>query len=117
VTVIRVKANRQGNQTEAQFTRMVIDVAHLFHWRVAHFDAGRARSGKWCTSMIGDAGFPDLVLTNGQRCVFAELKIGRGRATNAQERWLDDLRGAGMEAYVWSPADWETIEEILRGTP
>ena len=47
---------------EAEFQRMVIDMAHLFGWRVAHFRKVQTH-GRWMTAVAADGkGFPDLVL-------------------------------------------------------
>jgi len=66
-------------------------------------------------------GFPDLVLVRPPaggggrgRVVFAELKVGRARPTVAQEAWLEGLRLAGQEAYVWWPEQEAEIVEVLR---
>ena len=57
------------------------------------------------------AGFPDYVLLRPPRVIFAELKREKGKATAAQQRWLDGLLECGQEAYLWRPSD---SEEILR---
>jgi hypothetical protein len=54
-------------QSEASFLEQIIDLAHLFGWRVAHFRAARTFSG-WRTPVQGDGkGFPDLVLCRRRR--------------------------------------------------
>lgn len=107
-----------SQQTEAQFLRTVIGVAHVFGWRVNHVDAGRGRSGKWCTAVIGDPGFPDVFLvhrTEKRRALALELKKVGGRATKEQLEWIEDMRRAGIVAGVVCPTDWPWIEEQLRG--
>lgn len=101
------------NVTEAQFTNLVLDVARLFGWR-AHHQRPAFERGKYRSAIQGDVGFVDLVLCNGQRVIFAELKVGKNRPTDAQTRWLTDLREAGQEVYVWRPDDWPEIESTLR---
>jgi hypothetical protein len=53
--------------------------------------------------------------------IFAELKRGPGsRLTPEQHHWLTLLQQCpGVEAYMWTPADWQTIEWCLmrRGVP
>ncbi|MDR4533224.1 VRR-NUC domain-containing protein [Glutamicibacter sp. PS] len=64
------------------------------------------------------AGFPDLVLVHPRRgVIFAELKSERGRVSDAQQAWLEDLRAAGQVAYVWRPMDWVTgrVQSALAG--
>ena len=54
-------------------------------------------------------GWPDLVLLRGGVALFRELKLDKGRLTAAQVEWIEALRGAGLDASVWRPRDWETI--------
>ena len=107
--------------TEAAFTSQVIALCRLWGWKVAHFRAAQTARG-WRTPVQGDgAGFPDLVLVRPAkrgvvgRLVWAELKTDTGRLSAEQERWLDALKGAGQEAYVWRPEQWDTIQQILGG--
>ena len=68
------------------------------------------------------AGFPDLVMVSPHRLVFAELKKEKGKATAAQEDWLNRLdvierkSGGLVVARLWRPSDWLSgeIERILR---
>jgi hypothetical protein len=105
------------HETEATFTRAVLQLAKLRGWRSAHFRPGRVmRGGRWTyeTPIDGDAkGFPDLVLIRGRRLLVAELKSGRGRTTPEQEQWLAAFRLAGVEAFVWKPGDWPAVEATL----
>lgn len=57
------------------------------------------------------AGFPDLLvyLPNG-RCLHAELKTGKGRLTDAQKQWRDDLKALGIPwALVRSLDDLQAV--------
>lgn len=107
-------------QTERDFQRTVIEAAHLFGWRVAHFRAARTAHG-WRTAVAADgAGFPDLVLARGARgdrpgrILFVELKRTRAHELGAdQQAWADTLIAAGGEALRWDPEDWPEIEAQL----
>lgn len=103
----------QAHETEAGFTRAVIELAKLYGWLVNHQLPLRTLRG-WATGTQGDAGFPDIVaakLIDGvPRVVFAELKTDRGRLSAAQERWVRELG-----ARVWRPADWPEIEATFKG--
>jgi len=100
--------------TEADFLKSIIDLAHVYGWKVAHFRAGMRANGQYRTPVQGDgAGFPDLVLVR-KRVIFAELKSEEGRLAGGQSVWLDDLIDAGAEIYLWRPSDWEKIVEILK---
>ena len=92
--------------SERQFQAAVIEYAKLNGWLVYHTHDSRRSA----------AGFPDLVLCRPPRLVLAELKKGhRTRPTQAQCRWLRELnRCSGVEAHLWRPGDWASIEETLR---
>lgn len=92
--------------TEAQLQNCVRDCAQLFGWRFYH---------PWI-SVKSAKGFPDCAMVRDRRLVFAELKGPRGKLTDAQRAWLDDLALAGAETYIWRPEHWldGTIERRLR---
>lgn len=90
--------------TEKQFQQQVVDLARLFGYFVYHtYDSRRS-----------EAGYPDLTLLRGQRLIFAELKTEKGRIRPTQQVWLDALKAAGQEAYLWRPSMFETIVATLR---
>lgn len=99
-------------QTEKQFMGAVLQYARLHGWRAYHTHDSRRSA----------AGFPDLVLVRGGRCVFAELKVAGGRFSLAQEIWLKLLGEVATAApsavavYRWTPADWPEIERVLGAT-
>ena len=100
--------------TEHDFQRGVIDLAHVLGWRVAHFRPALTRSSGWRTPVAADgAGFPDLVLVRGDRLVVAELKSATGSGPD-QQAWLDAFAAAGIDAYVWRPADLQSVAAVLR---
>jgi hypothetical protein len=100
--------------SEAEFTRMAIQLAKLRGWRVAHFRAAVNRRGRWSTPVQGDgAGFPDLLLVRGDCVLAIELKVGRNRPSPAQREWLAAFAAAGVRAVVARPEDWAMIEEML----
>jgi hypothetical protein len=97
---------------EAEFTRQVIQLAQLYGWRVAHFRPARTLHG-WCTPVAGDgAGFPDLLLLR-ETLLAVELKVGRNKPSAKQVEWLESLKRAGIFARVWTPADWNEIQQTL----
>jgi hypothetical protein len=102
--------------TEAELQASVIELAHLLKWKCAHFRPAMNSHGRWQTAVQGDGvGFPDCVLVR-DRVVFCELKAHKGRLSDAQSVWLDELELAGVETHVWRPQDWTdgTIERVLR---
>jgi hypothetical protein len=92
---------------EKAFTMHVMQYAGVLGWRTMHIsDSRRSYSRGW----------PDLAMVRGKRMVCAELKKVGGKLQKAQEEWRDLLLGIGgsVEWYLWTPADWDQIEEILQ---
>jgi hypothetical protein len=101
--------------SEAAFQQVVIDVARWHGWKVFHPLPAQNARGRWRTAQAGDTGFPDLVLAHPKRgVIFAELKSAMGKLSDRQQAWIDTLRQAGAEVYVWRPADIEQIKAILK---
>lgn len=98
--------------SEAEFTRTVIEYARFRRWLVNHQRPARTARG-WRTAIQGDAGFPDIIAVRLSRTVVAELKLPGNRATPAQKLWLAAFVAAGAEVFIWTPADWSTIERVL----
>ncbi len=98
--------------TEDDFQKIVIDMAHLYGWIVAHFRPARViRGGKgtWETPVAADGkGFPDLVLAKAGRVLFRELQTDKGKASDEQRKWLKATGGK-----VWRPKHLDLIKEIL----
>lgn len=89
--------------TEAAFQSQVTDLADMlgYDWFHTH-DSRRCPPG-----------FPDLVLV-GSRVIFAELKTAIGRVRPAQADWINRLAAAGELAYIWRPADLDSIRDTLQ---
>jgi hypothetical protein len=98
--------------SEDKFTDMVIELFHLYGWKVVHFRRARKKGGGWATPIKGDPGSPDIIAARHGRKVFAELKVGKNKPTEAQQDWLHHL---GSDAYVWYPDDWYTIAMVAAG--
>ena len=120
---MNVRPHRAGRRvteclpSERDFQTMVVDVARLAGWRVAHFRPLRRQDGSWRTPTTYDAaGWPDLTLVRPPRLAFVELKSHRGKPTDRQLEWLDVLRLVpGVEVYLWDPTDWDKLVEVLTG--
>lgn len=83
----------------------VRQLARALHWRTYHTRDSRR----------SDEGFLDLVMVRLPRLIFAELKVGKGRPTAAQQGWLDALAGCPpVEVFCWYPKDWPEIEACLK---
>jgi hypothetical protein len=98
-----------------ELQRAIIDLARRLGWRVGHFPPVPTERG-WRTPVAADGkGFLDLVLVR-ERVVWAEIKGDTDRLRREQQGWIDALRMAGQEVYVWSPETWRSgeVESILR---
>lgn len=104
--------------SERDLQKAIIELCHRLGMEVAHFGPAMTRDGSWLTAgTSGATGFPDLVICGRGRLLLAELKSAKGRPSERQLMWLDRLRKAGCEVYVWRPADWSSgaIEAALKG--
>jgi VRR-NUC domain len=102
--VLQAPASVAAELSEKDFMEAVVDLAKRNGWRCYHAFSSRK----------SEAGFPDLVLLRGSRLIVAELKVGDGRTTAAQDSWLEAFADAGVLAVVWRPEQWESIERELR---
>lgn len=102
--------------SEADFTRQLIDLAHLTGWRAAHFRPAQTARG-WRTPMSGDVGYPDLTLAKNGRLIVAELKAEGGSATAEQVAWLRAIHGDDWRDWVWRPRDLPRIHALLKEGP
>lgn len=96
--------------SEAELQSKVLEFAKLSGWRCVHIRPTEVGKGRWATPYQGDPGLPDLILARDGRVLLVELKSAKGRVSLDQRAWLD---AAGCNGYVWSPADWDTIELVL----
>lgn len=104
--------------SEKDFQKTVIDMAHLFGWRVAHFRPAMTKRGRWVTPVQADgAGFPDLLLIKCPSLIVAELKSDKGKPSEKQKEWLRAFNGCYVSNFVWRPSDLDAIEIVLRSAP
>ena len=130
---------KKGDITETQFATQVEDLLERFGWRWLHIKPSIMQSGQWASSMnTKGKGWPDYTCVREGRLIFAELKDRLSHTTPEQDDWLGDLRECvkhitlepvavgkmtllphgklipSIEVYLWRPADFEKIMEILR---
>ena len=87
---------------EKEWQAQVVSLARRLGWMTYHtYDSRRS-----------EPGWPDLVLLR-ERMVIAELKTQKGRVSEAQQKWLDALREAGVETYLWRPSDMGQVAATL----
>ena len=102
--------------SEAEFQKVVIDLARRNGWLVYHAVPAQVRPGVWRTTYAGDRGFPDLMMVHPTRgSLFVELKTDRGKVTPEQLEWINTLRDAHQEAYIWRPSLIDLIAVRLGG--
>lgn len=111
-----------AGMSEAEFSKIVIDIAQLNGFRVAHFRAAKVTRGgveKYETPIAADGkGFPDLVLAKaGRPVIYAELKSESGKVRPEQVEWLELLRLTPSQVFVWRPSQLDEITRILGGDP
>jgi hypothetical protein len=110
--------------SEKALQAQVLDLAHRLGWRTAHISSSirqvRRADGYHFIGDAACAGFPDLVLVRRGRLLFIELKAPKGKLTELQSEWLDDLAKVAnatagqVEVHVWRPADLEAIARVLK---
>lgn len=103
---------------EDDFQQQIIDLAHLNGWRVAHFRnvrVQRADGSVYYEVPVQEdgKGFLDLVLAR-ERIIWIEVKAGQNKPSKEQQGWIDALKAAGQEVYVFWPSDWPEIEKVLK---
>lgn len=114
--------------SEDAFLTSVVNLARMLGWMAAHHDKSARKVGdRWISNIRGDKGSPDLLLVRAPRIIFAELKTGKKYGTGRkvggsssygltleQKRWLGELSRCPVETYTWTPADIDTIADVLK---
>ena len=99
--------------SEAAFQSQVVELARLHGWLVQHTRPAKV-GDRWLTPIMGQPGFPDLVLAHHRRGVLmVELKTEKGRLSPAQRLWRDTLIDAGAQWHLWRPSDLPAIAKVL----
>lgn len=91
-------------ETEAGFFDAIHDLALATGWDEPYHTHDSRHSA---------AGFPDVALARRGLVVFLELKVGKGRPSVDQYRWITRFRSAAIPAAVVWPRDWPAIEKLL----
>jgi len=108
-------ADKPPKITEEEFSKNVIRVAQLCHWKVAHFRSVKIQrqdgSVYYATPVQADgAGFPDLLMMRDSRLVIAELKSETGKTSADQDAWIKGLRICDEPTVkLWKPSNWDDI--------
>jgi hypothetical protein len=122
IDVSEYQATLRAAWSEAEFTKAVVDLFRSYGWLVHHTRPARSAKG-WRTPVMGDVGFPDVVLTSSRRLCFAELKVKKGKRSPEQLKWAAKLLLAcqikptfviGFDYFVWKPNVWTEIEAYAK---
>ena len=101
--------------SEKQLQAAIVELAKWQGWMVFHALPVQNSAGRWRTAVQGDIGFPDLVLAHREKgVIFVELKSAIGRISDFQMKWIETLKAAGSEVYVWRPRDISEARQILQ---
>ncbi len=102
--------------SERDFQRALFDYAESQDWKVHYIykSAQRLKDGSY--RGMGTAGWPDLFMarTSDRRLIALELKSMKGKATPAQEEWLQIMAICGVETDVVRPSDAADLIERLK---
>jgi hypothetical protein len=99
-------------QTEASFQAAVTELAHICGYAVCHVRRTIGKHRRWTTG-TSIVGWPDLMIYGHGRFFMAEIKTLDGKVTETQSQVHADLRAAGIDVHVWTPADWDAIRDVL----
>jgi hypothetical protein len=117
----------KNTMTEREFQDAVVDVAHLWGWRVFHARAAGTNKG-WRTPIAYDGkGYPDLTMIHPKGyIIFAEMKRETGSSTSDDQiAWgqvltdcaanIDNWIGNACPVHyrVWRPRDGDEIVTLL----
>ncbi len=92
-----------SGESEKEFQARVVKLAKERGWKCFHpFDMRKS-----------EPGWPDISAVRGKRLLFAELKVGRRKATKEQLEWMAALEQTAAEVYLWTPGCIEEIRRIL----
>lgn len=88
--------------TEREFQDAVVDIAHLYGWRVFHARAAGTNKG-WRTPVAYDGkGYVDLTLVHPDGyVVFAEMKSATGKMSDDQLAWGEMLASVSEGINTW----------------
>ena len=105
-------------ESEAELQDKVIQLAKLTGWKVAHFRNVKVLKAdgtvRYQLPVQADGkGFVDLVLVK-HKVLWVELKSQKGKLSPEQKDWIDALRNAGQEVYLFRPDDWDSIDKLLQ---
>lgn len=103
--------------SEADFQRLLVELARLRGWKVQHTRPAQNSRGRWSTPIQGDPGFPDLVLARDGVVILLELKSEKGRLSAVQREWLEALgwsdetphTNTRLAVKVARPSDWQAV--------
>ena len=97
---------------EAALQRTLVEAARFYGYRVHHTRPARTVHG-WRTAIMGDKGFPDLVLALDGLVHAWELKSGTGRLDGEQRAWASALGEGEPTRLEWRLVRPSGLDEAL----
>ena len=100
--------------SEAVFQAQIVDLAHLYGWKVCHFRAARSQRG-WRTPCAADGeGYVDLFMVHPKwkLKLWVEAKSLIGKRTPRQDMWAEWLIEAGCDYRLWRPTNEDFNEAV-----
>lgn len=95
--------------TEAELQSLVVELARILGWQHMHVRRSIGKGRRWTTAT--NVPWPDLTLWSPRRQRFMVRELKRDERSPwqpGQREVLEQLRGAGVDAGVWTVADWES---------
>lgn len=104
-------------KNESEFSKWCIEKGHEYGWKIARFHRLPSPNGEqWRTPFGADAkGWLDLVCVR-ERIFFVELKMRGRKPTAEQANWMEWLRAAGQEVYLWMDNQTDEVERVFEHT-
>lgn len=100
--------------TESEWQAQVVQLMTATGWHHLHVRRTIGRGRKWVTA-TNVIGWPDIYAWHPRqsRTIAVELKSANGKLTAEQHDVLRSLAAAGVETYVWRPADLDEAVRVL----
>lgn len=93
---------------EKEFLDQILKMATAYKIKTHHCGTS--------TRCTGTRGLPDLILLGTRKMACAELKRdSHDSRTPEQTAWHWGLLAAGVDSYLWTPADLPAIPKFLEG--
>ena len=100
------------------FCKEIEQVANLYGWFVFRVRPVMFANGHYATQVAAQGvGYPDQTLVNPDKklIMWFEVKIPPDKCKPEQLEWHQRIKDAGGIVMVVTPADWDTIVDVMSG--